>query len=105
MKAEEAAASSEALRERLHEVAAEKRALESHLNSSEKRQQVTEQQNKELLSISGRKEDMVLRLQGRIEELVQEMATLSAQLETEKAAARRQADQIKERASGKVCEY
>lgn len=102
LRAEQSAANTEALKEKLHEAIAEKRAMEVKLLGAEQRQQEAEKQNRELLGISGRKEDMVQRLQKRVEELVQELATTSAQMETGKLEARRHVDQIKERAANKV---
>ena len=76
--------------------------MESQSVTAEQKRQEVEQQNRELIGISGRKEEMVQRLQARVEELVQEMATLSAQLDSSKAEARRHTDQIKDRAANKV---
>lgn len=93
----------DSLKGKLHETVAEKRGLEAQLASAEQKRQEAEQQNRELMGISGRKEEMVQRLQSRVEEVVQEMATQSAQLDASKAEARRHTDQLKERASTKVC--
>lgn len=102
MKSEQNAGIMDSLKDRLHEAVAERRAMETKLGGAEQKQQDAEQRNRELMGISGRKEDMVQRLQGRVEEVVQEMASLSAQVEAAKAEGRRQAEQIKERSSNKV---
>ncbi len=102
IKAEQNAGLTDSLKDRLHEAVAERRAMEGRVMASEKQQQEAEQRGRELMGISGRKEDMVQRLQSRVEELVQEMAALSAQVEAAKADGRRQADQIRDRSSNKV---
>ena len=102
MKAEQSAGLVESLKEKLHEAVGERRAVEGRLAAAEEQRQEAEQQRRELAGISGRKEELVQRLQGRVQELVQELAGLSAQLETAKADARRQAEHIRDRASGKV---
>ncbi len=102
VRAEQGAATIDSLKEKLHEAVAERRAMETRLASSDRRQSEVEQQNRELMGISGRKEDMVQRLQKRIEEQTQEVATMSAQLEAGKADSRRHAEQVKERATAKV---
>ena len=102
VKAEQNAGLAESLKEKLHQAASDQRNLEGRLAAAEEQRQEAEQQRRELMGISGRKEEMVQRLQGRVEELVQELAGLSAQLEAAKADARRQADHIRDRASSKV---
>lgn len=92
----------ESLKGKLHEAMADRRAQEGQLAMTEQKRQEAEQQNRELIGISGRKEEMVQRLQCRVEEVVQEMATQSAQLDASKAESRRYAEQIKDRASNKV---
>ena len=92
----------DSLKDKLHEAVMERRSLESKLVSAEQKKQDLEQQNRELLSTSGRKEEMVQRLQSRVEELVHEMALLSAQVDSAKADGRKQVEQAKERASNKV---
>ncbi len=102
MKAEQNAGMVDSLKEQLHQALSERRALEGRLAAAEEQRQEAEQQRRELMGISGRKEELVQRLQGRVEELVQELAGLSAQLEAAKADARRQAEHIRDRASSKV---
>ena len=102
VKAEQNVSIVESLKDKLHETMAERRAIEGQLHTLQQKQQDVEQQNRELMGISGRKEDMVQRLQSRVEELVQEVATLAAQAESAKTDSRRQVEQIKERASSKV---
>ena len=70
--------------------------------SAEQRQREVEEQSREMMAISGKKEEVVQRLQHRIEEQVQEIATLSAQAESIRTDARRQVEQAKDRAAGKV---
>lgn len=102
VKAEQNAGIAESLKEKLQQATSERRNLEGRLAASEDQRQEADQQRRELMGISGRKEEMVQRLQGRVEELVQELAGLSAQLEAAKTDARRQADHIRDRASSKV---
>lgn len=102
MKTEQNATIVDSLKDKLHEAVAERRAAEGQLVNAELKKQEAEQRNRELMEISGRKEEMVQRLQSRVEELVQEMAMLSAQVEAGKADSRRHAEHIKERASNKV---
>lgn len=102
MKAEQNATIIDSLKDKLHESVAERRVVENRLGTAEKKQLEFEHQNKELIGISGRKEDMVQRLQGRVEELVQEVSGASAHQESIKADYRRQSEQIKERSSNKV---
>jgi predicted nuclease with TOPRIM domain len=102
MKTEQNSGVIDALKNKLHEAAMERRAVESKLASAEQKRQDMEQQNRELLGISGRKEEMVQRLQGRVEEVVQEMTLLSAQVDTAKADGRKQVEHAKERATNKV---
>ena len=103
MKAEQTAAMVDSLKEKLHEATAERRAVEGRLVSTEHSKQELEQQNRELLGISARKEELVRRLQERVEQLVQEITALTAQAESAKNDGRRQAEHVKERASSKVC--
>lgn len=98
------AATIDTLKERLQTATADKRALEVRLAAAEQRQHESEEQSREMMNISGRKEEVVQRLQARVEELVQEVATLSAQLEAARADTRRQLEQAKDRATGKVRE-
>ena len=105
VRAEQGVATIDSLKEKLHEAVADRRAMETRLASSDRRQNEMEQQNRELMGISGRKEDMVQRLQKRVEELTQEVATMSAQVEAGKTDARRHTEQVKERASAKVFIY
>ena len=67
-----------------------------------RRLQDSDQQNRELVAISGKKEESIQRLQHRVEELLQEVASLTAQMETSKGESRRHVEQIKDRAAGKV---
>lgn len=91
------------LKERLQNSVAEKRSLEAKLAIAERRQQECEEQSREMMNLSGRKEEAVHKLQGRVDEMVQEGATLSAQLEASRTDTRRQLEHSKERSSGKVC--
>ena len=91
------------LKERQQSVMATKQTLEMRLAEAEQRQNESEEQTRELMEISKRKEDVVQRLQARVEELVEEIATVSGQLETTRANARRNLEQAKDRAIGKVC--
>ena len=102
VKLEQSTGAMESLRAKLCKAISDKRAVEAQLISTEKRAQESEQQSRELMGISGRKEEMVQRLQSRVEELVQEMAGLSAQIESGKVETRRHNEQLKERASSKV---
>ena len=102
MKAEQSTGMVEALKEKLKEASSELQAVEGRLATAEDHRQEAEHQRRELMGISGRKEEMVQRLQGRVEELVQETASLSAQLESAKAETRRQSEHIRERAASKV---
>lgn len=105
VKSEQNASIIDSLKDKLHGAVSERRATETKLAAAEQKQQDAEQRNRELMGISGRKEDMVQRLQGRVEEVVQEMTSLSAQVEAAKTDGRRQAEQIKDRSSNKVsCE-
>lgn len=105
MKAEQNSSVMDSLKDKLHAAVMERRAAESKLVSAEQKRQDMEQQNRELLGISGRKEDMVQRLQARVEELVQEMTLQSTQVDTAKADARKQVEHVKERSSNKVCVF
>lgn len=102
IKAEQNSGMIDSLKDKLHQAVMERRAVESKLVPAEQKRQDVEQQNRELLGISGRKEDMVQRLQSRVEEVVQEMTLLSAQVDTAKADGRKQVEHVKERSSNKV---
>ena len=89
-------------KERMHNASVDKKSMEAKLASAEQRQREIEEQSREMMAISGKKEEVVQRLQHRIEEQVQEIATLSAQVESIRVDARRQVEQAKDRAAGKV---
>lgn len=101
-KVDQNATTIDVLKERLQSTIATKRALEVRLAEAEQRQHESEEQSREMMGISGKKEEAVQRMQGRLEELVQEVATTSTLLETSRADTRRQLEQAKDRALGKV---
>jgi len=95
-------ATTDSYKNQLYSASVEKKSIEAKLMSAEQRQREVEEQSREMMAISGKKEEVVHRLQHRIEEQVQEIATLSAQTESIRADSRRQVEQAKDRAAGKV---
>ena len=92
----------ENLREKWHSATADSRSLSSRLESSERRLREVEEQNRELMSVAGRKEESIDRLQSRVEELLQEVSSLTGQLENSRSDAKRAQEHIKDRAEAKV---
>ncbi len=89
-------------KERLHQASVDRKSLEAKLSSAGQRQSEVEEQSREMIAISSKKEEVVQRLQHRIEEQVQEITTLTAQVDSMRADARRQVEHTKDRAAGKV---
>lgn len=92
----------DSLKEKWHCSTAENRTLSARLEAAEKRLTESDEHNRELMSITSRKEETIQRLQGKIEELTQEVASLSGQLEDNRSDAKRQTSQLKDRAASKV---
>ena len=101
-KAEQHNDTMEGLREKWHGSSAENRALNSRVDSSERRLRELEEQNRELMSIASKKEESAQRLQNRVEELIQEVSSLTAQLEGSRSDSKRHTEHIKDRAASKV---
>ena len=92
----------EGLREKWHGSSAENRALNSRVESSERRLRELEEQNREMMSIASKKEENIQRLQNRVEDLLQEVSSLTAQLEANRSDSKRQTEHLKDRAATKV---
>ena len=92
----------EGVREKWHGSSAENRALNSRVESSERRLRELEEQNREMMSIASKKEENVQRLQNRVEDLLQEVSSLTAQLEASRSDSKRQTEHLKDRAATKV---
>ena len=92
----------DSVRDKWHESAGENRSLMARLEVQERRLQDTEQQNRELMEIAGKREDAIQKLQGRVEELVREVSSITSKHEMAKSDYRRQAEQNKNRADNKV---
>lgn len=60
-----------------------------------------EKQNKELLAITTRKEEIIQQLQIKEEQYIEEMASLNRQLDTAKSDARKRLEEVKERSDSK----
>ena len=92
----------EGVREKWHGSSAENQALNSRVESSERRLRELEEQNREMMSIASKKEENVQRLQNRVEDLLQEVSSLTAQLEASRSDYKRQTKHLKDRAATKV---
>ncbi len=90
------------VRDKWHESTGEKRTMLARLEVQERRIHETEQQNRELIEMVGKKEDDIRRLQGRVEELIRGVASASTHNELGKSEHRRQLEQVKDRAVSKV---
>lgn len=97
------------VRDKWHESTGENRSMVARLEVQERRLQDTEQQNRELMEIAGKREDAIQKLQGRVEELVREVSSVTSKYEMAKSDYRRQTEQNKDRAASKVnrmdCSY
>ena len=58
-----------------------------------------DQQNRELMAITNKKEETIQRLQGRTEEFIREKTTLSSQLDSLRADLHHQTEELRERAA------
>ena len=92
----------DSLKEKWHYATAENKTLSARLDATEKRLVESDEHNRELMSITSRKEETIQRLQGKVEELTQEVSSLSGQLEDNRSDAKRQTSQLKDRAASKV---
>ena len=101
-KAEHHSEAMEGLREKWHGSSAENRALSTRVESTDRRLRELEEQNRDLMTISGKKEENAQRLQNRVEDLVQEVSSLTTQLETSRSDSKRQSEHLKDRAASKV---
>ncbi len=90
------------VRDKWHESSGESRAMAARLELQERRLQETEQQNRELAEMVGKKDEDVQRLQGRVEELLRDVAAANSQQELSKSGYKRQVEQTKDRAASKV---
>lgn len=91
------------VRDKWHESTGESKAMAARLEVQERRIQETEQQNRELIDMVGKKEDDTQRLQGRVEELLRDVAATTSQAESSRSGYKRQLEQSKDRAASKVC--
>ncbi len=93
------------VRDKWHESTGEKKTMVARLDVQERRIHETEQQNRELMEMVGKKEDNIRRLQGRVEELLHGVASASTHNELGKSEHRRQLEHVKDKAASKVqCE-
>lgn len=66
-----------------------------------RRLQELDQQNRELMALTNKKEETIQRLQGRMEEFIREKTALSSQLDSLRADLRHQTEELRERAAGR----
>lgn len=91
----------ESLKEKLHERKAEKMAALAKVQVLEKRVEETEQQNRELIAITAKKEEMIQHFQRKEQNLIEEVASLNRELDSFRAESRRQIEDMREKGSSK----
>lgn len=101
-KAEQHSEAMEGLREKWHDSSSENRALSTRVETSDRRLREVEEQNRDLMSITSKKEENVQRLQSKVEDLIQEVSSLTTQLETSRSDSKRQTEHLKDRAASRV---
>ncbi|KAI6656356.1 Outer dense fiber protein 2 isoform X3 [Oopsacas minuta] len=88
-------------RERLFHVSGENKVFQDRVSELERRVIECDQQNRDLINISSKKEEALQRVQTRLEEVTNENINLSRQYESRRTESRRQVEQMREKLSSR----
>lgn len=104
-KSEQHSKTADEMREKWHGSMADNRVLSTRIENAEKRAQEAESQNKDLVAIAMKKEEMIQKLQHRIDEQCEQLTSIRFQMESTKEEAKQLCEQQKEKAVTKDRSY
>eukprot|EP00731_Ephydatia_muelleri_P023786 Em0016g57a len=93
------------MRVKWHEAMADSRVLSTRMENAEKRAHEVESQNRDLVAIATKKEEVAQKLQHRVDEQCEEIASFRLQLESTKEEAKHLCEQQKDKAVAKDRSY